>query len=279
VIIQADDGVNLWVDAEGHGPGMVLAHGGPGLWDYLDEPAGSLQSSARIARYDQRGGGRSGHVGPYTIKRFVSDYEAVRSAARFDRVVAAGHSWGASLALLYAVEHPDRVRGVLYMCGVGLEWPRFKEAHAEEALRRMGNGASRFYELVAKDDLTLEEEHEANWLRWRVDFADADIGRPHIERMLAAGFRVNWECSHALSAELDALSMDQWRLSLGRVNMPVLVIAGDQDPRPHVAVDSLVANLSHGSKILLEGAGHFPWAEKQTALNDAVTDWLRELPD
>lgn len=35
--ITTDDGVRLWTDRADRGPDLVLAHGGPGLWDYLDQ--------------------------------------------------------------------------------------------------------------------------------------------------------------------------------------------------------------------------------------------------
>ncbi len=37
----------------------MLCHGGPGLWDYLDDVAALLRDHARAVRWDQRGGGRS----------------------------------------------------------------------------------------------------------------------------------------------------------------------------------------------------------------------------
>jgi proline iminopeptidase len=33
-----------------------------------------------------------------------------------------GHSWGAQLALRYALDHPARVSGLVYLSGVGLGW-------------------------------------------------------------------------------------------------------------------------------------------------------------
>ncbi|HEX9268629.1 MAG TPA: alpha/beta fold hydrolase [Candidatus Limnocylindria bacterium] len=122
-----DDGVRLWAATDGPAgaPGLVLCHGGPGLWDYLEPFAVLLAGTARGIRYDQRGCGRSGGAaGPYTLERFVEDIDAVRRAAGFERWIAGGHSWGATLALHYALAHPDRVEGLLYVSGVGLDWTR-----------------------------------------------------------------------------------------------------------------------------------------------------------
>src|SRR5580693_869951 len=60
-LIATDDGVRLWIESGGMGVEMMLLHGGPGLWDYLAPLAVSLEDACSIARYDQRGGGRSDH--------------------------------------------------------------------------------------------------------------------------------------------------------------------------------------------------------------------------
>jgi len=53
------------------------------------------------------------------MARAVADLEAIREGLGIDRWVAPGHSWGSELAVRYAVEHPDRVAGLVGVCGRG----------------------------------------------------------------------------------------------------------------------------------------------------------------
>jgi proline iminopeptidase len=76
--------------------------------------AGSLDDQVRVVRWDQRGCGRSERRGPYRLARSVADLEAVRAHLRLDRVAVLGHSWGATLALRHALDHPDRVSALIY---------------------------------------------------------------------------------------------------------------------------------------------------------------------
>jgi proline iminopeptidase len=54
---------------------MVLCHGGPGLWDYLELVASMVEDLCTVHRYDQRGGGRSTKEGALTVDRFVADLD------------------------------------------------------------------------------------------------------------------------------------------------------------------------------------------------------------
>jgi proline iminopeptidase len=45
-----------------------------------------------------------------------------------ERVVVAGHSWGATLALHYALVHPRHVQGILYLSGTGID-PAWRAAY------------------------------------------------------------------------------------------------------------------------------------------------------
>jgi proline iminopeptidase len=262
-----DDGARLWVASGGIGANLSLAHGGPGLWDYLEPLASLLEQFATVHRWDQRGSGRSAPIGPYTVDRFVADMDAVREHLGVDRWIAGGHSWGAVMALLYALRYPQRTLGVLYIAGSGLEWHKWRELHRREFERRLGKERlQRFRETT--DPL------ESNRLRWSADYATFEVARPHVDRMMAQGFNVNVACNYAMSAELD-VNGEAYFASLETLEVPVLIIQGGDDPRPLAACDSLETRLANSSRVVLNGAGHFPWVERPNQFVSAVSKWLR----
>jgi proline iminopeptidase len=269
-MLLTSDGAQLWTASGGSGPDVALAHGGPGLWDYLEPLARRLEAHATIHRWDQRGGGRSPARGPFTVDRFVADMESVRAACGADRWVAGGHSWGANLALLYALRHPEHVSGVLYIAGPGVDWPRWRPLHRAEVKRRLGE--ERWQRLSSGVD-----EREANRLQWSTDYVSEDVARPHVQRMLDAGFHVNRECNRLLSAEVEDGSKNVFA-GVGRFRAPVLVVQGAADPRPVAACDELVERLPIVRRVVLDSAGHFPWVERPDAFADAVVGWLAAFP-
>ncbi|MGH3097121.1 MAG: alpha/beta fold hydrolase [Streptosporangiales bacterium] len=64
-------------------------------------------------------GGSEG--GPHDLGRALADLEELRHHAGLDRWVVLGHSFGADLALAYAVEYSHAVRAVIAACGTGVQ--------------------------------------------------------------------------------------------------------------------------------------------------------------
>jgi len=106
------DGVRLHTRRVGSDPPVVVLHGGPGAdYAYLLPQYDRLAHGRALLFYDQRGGGRSpvARDVPVGWQEHVADLEALRKHWAIDRLTLLGYSWGGLLAVLYALEHPDRV--------------------------------------------------------------------------------------------------------------------------------------------------------------------------
>src|SRR4029077_15988378 len=113
------NGVGIYTRRVGDGPPVVVLHGGPGAHhDYLLPQYDLLARRRTLLYYDQRGGGRSpiGRDMPAGWREHVADLEALREQWRLDRVTLLGYSWGGLLAVLYALEHPDRIEPLALVC-------------------------------------------------------------------------------------------------------------------------------------------------------------------
>lgn len=113
----------IYWEATGAPGGMpvLYLHGGPG---------GSLggggyrkrhdHSRFRVIGLDQRGCGKSTpaaqddleHLPENTTQSLIEDIEAVRERLDVEKWIVTGTSWGSTLALAYALEHPARVLGI-----------------------------------------------------------------------------------------------------------------------------------------------------------------------
>lgn len=257
---MTEDGCRLWATDAGAGEPLVLCHGGPGLWDMFGDLAAVLATRMRVVRWDQRGCGRSERRGPYSMARTVRDLDAVRQHFGFERVAVLGHSWGASVALRYALDHPDRVSKLVYVSGTGLgrDWhPDYERNLAA----RLENSLARLTELKGRAR-TESEDRELAVLQWSADFADPSTALGFAERMADPWFEINYECNAVLNAE----TRQTWReaelvAACRELATPTLIVDGAQDIRPRWAVDSLARALPSVTRVVLQDAGHVPWLE------------------
>ena len=131
-VMDMGDGHRIYVEQCGNPQGIpvLVLHGGPGggcsppMRRYFD-PA-----IYRVVLFDQRGCGRSrplATVENNTTWHLVRDIESIRQALQIEQFVVFGGSWGATLALIYAISHPARVRhivlrGVFLATQAELDW-------------------------------------------------------------------------------------------------------------------------------------------------------------
>jgi len=112
------DGVRLHYvdDGPAAAPPVVLIHGNPGFLTDFDPARAALRRAGyRVVAFDRPGHGYSArpHPGRYTPEvqaRLLHDLLARLGVAR---PVLVGHSWGTTLALVYALQYPGDVRGLV----------------------------------------------------------------------------------------------------------------------------------------------------------------------
>jgi proline iminopeptidase len=256
--IRTEDDADLAVTVGGQGPALVLCHGGPGLWDYFDSLRPSLDDLVTLISYDQRGCGRSSPGGPYTVSRYIEDLEAIRSTLGLSSWLVGGHSWGASLALVYALAHPERASALLYLSGTGLG-RAWNAAYHEERDRRRQRYQTRMDELADRSD-DADARSELRRLQWRSDLADPSL-IDTVAEALDRPFEVNLEANAVLNAEVKTWLEPDLIEACHQLDQPVLVVHGREDPRPAWGLDSLMAALPHANLVVLDGVGHLPWLE------------------
>lgn len=272
--VVTDDGCRLWTTRTGSGQPLVLCHGGPGFWDTFGDLAGLLGDVATVHRWDQRGCGRSDRRGPFTVDRALADLDAVLDHHGLARAALLGHSWGAELALRYSLARPDRVTGLVYVSGIGVDPEETWHDDYERNFRdRLGGHLDRWRELKGRERRTEAEEREFDRLWLSADYVDRARALEHAERELTPYLGTNWACSRALNADR--------RRSLGglldasrALRVPVLLVDGAADIRPRRAVDSLERALASARRVVLAGAGHLPWVEQPAAFRAEVARFL-----
>ncbi|PYO88784.1 MAG: hypothetical protein DMD58_11335 [Gemmatimonadetes bacterium] len=131
--------MHLFTRQVGTGPLVVVLHGGPGAsHDYLLPQYDLLAQGRSLFYYDQRGGGRSPvpRDTPVGWREHVADLEELRVELALERLTLCGYSWGGLLAVLYFLEHPDRVERLALVAPAAIT-AEYRRQFEEEFARRM----------------------------------------------------------------------------------------------------------------------------------------------
>ena len=112
--LDVGDGHTVYGEESGNPAGkpVVVLHGGPGAGSSPRQRRFFDPDAYRIVLLDQRGCGQStphADVEHNTTWHLVRDVEQVRAHLGIERWMVFGGSWGSTLALAYAEQHPDVV--------------------------------------------------------------------------------------------------------------------------------------------------------------------------
>lgn len=156
-MVEVGEGHTIYVEQSGNPEGspVVVLHGGPGggcspaMRRYFNP------EHYRIILFDQRGCGRSrphASIKANTTWHLVADIETIRTALGIDSWYVFGGSWGATLSLLYAQAHAQRVRalilrGVFAMTQLELDW-----FYAGGAGRFFPDAWEKFVEMIPEEE-------------------------------------------------------------------------------------------------------------------------------
>ncbi|MFG6137359.1 alpha/beta fold hydrolase [Halomonas sp. B23F22_10] len=239
---------------------IVLGHSFLCSGEMWREQLPALDGERRIINIDFRGHGGSSHLSePFTLYDAVSDVIAVLDELGIERAVWCGLSIGGMVALRAALEHPERVAGLILMdTDAGPE----TLVHTLE-YRAMGAVARRFglgplLPSVARlmFSATTRREQPALVAEWKARFASVDV-------------------PSALLG-LDALiKRDSLLERLAEIDVPALVAVGEEDRSLPVPFSRRLHERLPDSRLaIIPAAGHLSALEQPERVNAAIAGFM-----
>ncbi|MBV9831350.1 MAG: alpha/beta fold hydrolase [Marmoricola sp.] len=283
-LLRVLDGAELFWEVSGvpDGKPVLWLHGGPGTG--LGDTYRRRLDPGRwnVVGFDQRGCGRSRPLATtagfdletLSTQRHVEDVEALREHLGIERWLVAGGSWGSTLALAYAEEHPERVSEIVLVAvttsaRVEIEWiservgrifPR-QWAELEDASgRRPGQPLlEAMLERLTDPDPAVRDAAALAWCRWEDTHVSLDpaaepywqVQEPDQRLLMATHVVNNWAHTAWLgeSGVLDRLD----RIT----HLPAVLIHGRLDVSgPLVTAWELHRRWPASRLVVVEGEGH-----------------------
>ncbi|MBW9207561.1 alpha/beta hydrolase [Mumia sp. zg.B17] len=246
---------------------LVFLHGGAvdhRIWG----PQLDAFPERRVLAPDARGHGWSSNA---TEARLCDDVVALLDALGIERAVLAGISMGGATAVDAALEHPDRVAGVVTV-GVGTSEPVFEDAWALDVFAQWERAAAAgdaeawlgaFMAFVAGPRRTRADVDPAVW-----DAVEAMASHTLAEQVVVDEHGVPVPPARPTGVT------DTWS-RLSGISVPVLAIAGAEDADDHRRMaERLVASVPHGELVMIEDAAHYPNLERPERFNRVLGDFL-----
>lgn len=246
------EGTKIYYEAHGNGPAVLLSHGYSATSRMWRGQVEALSPHYRVLTWDMRGHGESdspAEAALYSEAAAVDDMAAILERCGVADAVVGGLSLGGYMSLAFYLRHPERVRALmLFDTGPGYRNP---EARA---------GWNRMAEQRAK----VLEEKGLDALRDGGD--EVRVSLHHSAAGLANAAR-------GMLAQFDSDVID----GLSSIEVPTLVLVGEQDKAFLLATDVMAAKIRHAVKVVIPNAGHASNINQPVAFNRAVEAFLGGL--
>ncbi|WP_229399868.1 alpha/beta fold hydrolase [Micromonospora okii] len=261
--------IDLYYEDHGSGQPVVLIHGFPfngATWEKVTNAL--LAAGYRTITYDRRGFGNSAQpAAGYDYDTFAADLDALVNELDLRDAILVGHSMGTGEVTRYLGTYgPDRVDRAVLLAPLApflLKTPD----NPEGLDRSLFDG---FQQAILADRFAFLTTFCDNFFNY-----DENRGRSVSEE----AYRAHWQIGARASAIGTYQSVDAWltdfRADLPRLEVPVLLVQGDQDRvLPLAATGQRLAPMLPDARLVtLRGAPHgIPWTNADE-VNRAILEF------
>ena len=242
---------------KGEGDPLVLVHAEIADARMWEPQVARFAGEWRVIRPDLRGFGGTVHSdGGY---RHATDLAELFDALSLSPAVVVGASMGGGVAIDFALEQPDLVRG-LVLVGPTYDGFHFLEGQLFDQWRVLTD----IYEAGRLDEAAALETDI-----WLGPDASSKVKRAVVEMV-----RLSYDHGEIEETEVDPPASER----LGELEIPTLIVLGDEDRRDIArAADELVNSLRQARLVMMPGAEHLPSLEQPEVFNDMLADFLADL--
>lgn len=260
--VELDSGLELPYMEQGDPTGvpLLLLHGFAGSWRSFEQVLRHLPDSMYAFAVTQRGhGDASKPADGYTVRDFAADVGAFMDALGLEAAVLVGASSGGIVARRFAIQHPERTRGLVLL--------------GTPATLRGNPLVERMWESTIS---RLTDPIDPAFVR---EFAEAtvtpSVPEDRVEKIVAQAMKLParaWRETNRGLLEDDSFS------ELGKISAPTLIIWGDQDDISSRADQEMLAAAIPGSRLLVyRGAGHTFFFELPDRVASDLVAFVQEI--
>ena len=301
--IDVGDGHKVYFEEVGNplGKPAVFVHGGPGGGAAPEARQFFDPAKYRVVLFDQRGCGRSrphASLESNTTWDLVADMERIRNHLGIDRWLVFGGSWGSTLGLAYAQEHPKVVselvlRGIFLLRPKELRWFYQEGASAiypdswEHYVAPIpnderGDFISAYYRQLTSEDPETRLKAARAWSVWEASASYLTQNEDFMAKLDApdaALAMARIECHYFVNAGFFR-SPNQLLENIDKIrDIPAIIVQGRYDVVcPPMTAWELHKAWPEADFQIIPGAGHSAFDPENAAALVAATDRFASPP-
>ena len=271
------EGQQLAYVQEGQGPVILFIHGLGGNLSHWLKNVHGLSSQFTCIAVDLPGYGYSGKsfgTPADPLQFYANLLFAFLKEKKLKKVMIAGHSMGAQLAMVMAAQHPAMVKKLVLVAPAGLE--SFSEVEAKLLINATPPAV-----FEKQEEAVIRYNFKQNFFEWPAD-AEALVQDRLRFRHCSDFTGYTQAVSNGVRGMLNHPVKKDW----SKLKMPVLILFGGQDAlipnkilHPALSREQLVkeamGQMPRARSVVIENGGHMVQFERSEATNKAIKDFLR----
>lgn len=242
---------------EHSGPVLVLLPGPTDSWRSYRPILDPIPLSIRTIAVSQRGHGDSDKPDAgYRVEDFAGDVLHLLDALNIERAVLAAHSGSCFVARCVAINHPERIAGLVL-----------------EASPTTLHGNAKLQRFVRSVISNLTDPIDVDFVRsFTIDTSSSDIEPEFLDQMIAEQMKLP---AHVWREMFTELMQYADIADLGRIVAPTLLIWGEADGLiKREMQEQLVERIPRAELIIYPGVGHTPRWEDPIRFASDVTEFV-----
>ncbi|MCL5731255.1 MAG: proline iminopeptidase-family hydrolase [Candidatus Thermoplasmatota archaeon] len=265
---------------------IMTLHGGPGMsHDYLMPLADLSGMGYTVIMYDQAGCGRSeepNDSNSFTVDHGVKEAEALRKELLGDeKIFLMGSSYGGALALAYALEYQDRLKGLIVSGGLASVPLTVKEMQrlidllpewASSAIKRYGSSG----------EFQNPEYQKAVHEFYRRHFLRMDNYPEDVKRSLDyAESRNTYRIMNGPNEFTITGTIRDWDISgdIHRISVPTLITVGEFDEVTALVAHQINDRIRNSRMVVFSNCSHLTMWEDRKRYMQVLVDFMNEHLD
>lgn len=261
------NGINLYYEEAGRGIPIIFVHEFAGDWRSWEPQMRFFSSRYRAITYSARGYHPSDvpdDIEAYSQEAQVEDLRCLLDALKIDQAHICGLSMGSYTTLLFGLKYPERARSLTIAgsgYGSGSRREEFHKEVTELAEKMLKGGMKAVSENYTQGParVQLQNKNPRAWEEFRRQFEE------HSAKGSAYTF---------LKVQAKRPSITDLGDQLPKMNLPVLIILGDEDERGLEGSLFMKRNIPRAGLEIYPRSGHVVNLEEPERFNRSILDFI-----